>query len=102
MKDGQTLGQWLKWDFKANGNLEIMDKNDHRFYGEDSDGYWFKSEFDSNGDVIYFEDSSGYWSKREYNSEEKLIYYENSDGHIEDNRTPQIIEHNGHKYQLIP
>ena len=81
MKDGQTIGQWLKWDFEANGNLEIKDKNDYRFYGEDSSGYWFKSEFDSNGDVIYFEDS---------------------DGAIVDHRIPTVIEHNGRKYQLIP
>jgi hypothetical protein len=81
MKDGQTIGQWLNWDFEANGNLEIMDKNDYRFYGEDSSGYWFKSEFDSNGDVIYFEDSVGA---------------------IIDNRPPEIIEHNGRKYKLIP
>jgi hypothetical protein len=81
MKDGQTIGQWLNWDFKTNGNLTIIDKNDHRVYGEDSSGYWFKSEFDPNGDVIYFEDSVGA---------------------IVDNRTPEIIEHNGRKYQLIP
>ncbi len=83
MKDGQTFGQWLNWDFKANGNLEIIDKNDHCIYGEDSSGYWCKTEFDSNGDVIYYEDSCG---------------------NIEDNRTPEVkvIEYKGRKYQLIP
>ena len=29
------------------------------------------------------------------------IYFENSRGEIEDNRPPEIIEHEGHKYQLI-
>jgi hypothetical protein len=81
MKDGQTFGQWLNWDFKANGIFEIRDKNDYRIYGEDSSRYWFKSKFDSNGDIIYFEDSNGA---------------------VVDNRTPEIIEHNGKKYQLIP
>jgi hypothetical protein len=81
MKDGQKIGQWLNWDIKANGDLEIKDKNDHCIYGEDSSGYWFKFEFDSNGVVIY---------------------YENSVGAIFDNRTPEVIEHNGRKYQLIP
>ena len=52
MKDGQTIGEWLNWDFKANGDLEI--------------------------------------------------YRENSDGETTDNRFPEIIEHNGRKYQLIP
>jgi hypothetical protein len=80
MKDGQTIGQWLNWDFKANGSLEVLDKN---------------------GSLIYFENARG-WDRHEYNSEEKLMYYENSDGHIIDNRIPEVIEHNGRKYQLIP
>jgi hypothetical protein len=81
MKNGQTLGQWLNWDFKTNGSLKIKDKN---------------------GFILYFEDSDGYWSKREYNSDGNIIYYQNSDGKIIDNRIPEIIEHNGRKYQLIP
>jgi hypothetical protein len=80
MKDGQTFGQWLNWDFEANGSLEVLDKNSN---------------------LIYFENAGG-WDRHEYNSEEKLMYYENSDGFIKDNRTPEIIEHNGRKYQLIP
>jgi hypothetical protein len=27
MKGGKTIGQWLNWDFKTNGVLEIKDKN---------------------------------------------------------------------------
>ena len=81
MKDGQTIGQWLKWNFKTNGDLEIRDKNRR---------------------LIYREDVSGYWEKCEYNSKGNEIYYKNSDGIIEDNRTPEVIEHNGRKYQLIP
>jgi hypothetical protein len=164
MKDGQTFGQWLNWDFKTNGSLKIKDKNGNDIYHETSKGYWFKSEFDSNGDVIYFknsggnivdnripsnhrtqrqkistntltmkdgqtigqwlnwdfktngnieikdkngdviyfEESDGYWFKTEYDSQRNLIYHEDSSGHIEDNRIPEIIEHNGRKYQLIP
>jgi len=81
MKDGQTIGQWLNWDFKANGNLCITDKKCN---------------------VVYKEYLDGFWSKREFDSEGNIIYYENSDGKIIDNRPPEIIEHNGRKYQLIP
>jgi hypothetical protein len=81
MKDGQTIGQWLNWDFKTNGNLHISDRNGNDIYFEDSDLYWFKSKYDSQGNIIYHEDSCGY---------------------IEDNRNPEIIEHNGRKYKLIP
>ena len=83
MKDGQTFGQWLNWDFKANGSLKIKDKN---------------------GNDIYYETSKGYWSKREHNSQGNQIYFENSDGDILDRRTPEVkvIEYNGRKYKLIP
>jgi hypothetical protein len=81
MKDGQTIGQWLNWDFEANGNLYIRDKN---------------------GNLIYQECPSGFWDRCERNSNSDIIYYENSNGVITDNRTPEIIEHNGRKYQLIP
>jgi len=81
MKDGQTIGQWLNWDFKTNGDLWIKDKN---------------------GNYVYQEFLSGYWIKREFDSQGELIYSESSNGVIRDNRPPQIIEHNGRKYQLIP
>ena len=80
MKDGQTIGQWLKWDFKANGNLEVKDINKMLIYAENSHGFWCKTQIGKCGG-IYFEDSNGV---------------------IVDDRTPEVIEHNGRKYQLIP
>ena len=81
MKDAQTIGQWLNWDFEVNGNLEINDRN---------------------GDNIYLEVYDGRWRKREYDSDGNVIYDECSEGIIVDRRIPEIIEHNGKKYQLIP
>jgi hypothetical protein len=81
MKDGQTIGQWLNWDFKINGDLHITD---------------------GDGNCIYLEGSHESWRKREYDLDGNLIYDESSCGVIIDNRTPEIIEHNGKKYQLIP
>jgi hypothetical protein len=80
MKDGQTIGQWLKWDFEANGAFEIKDKDGNHIYFEDIYGYWYKAQYDSQGYQIYFEDSNG---------------------EITDNSIPAIIEFKGHKYQLI-
>lgn len=80
MKDKQTIGQWLNWDFEANGYLEINDKN---------------------GKLIYLEISGLFWTKREYDSQGNEIHIEYSDGEIIDNRIPEIIEHKGNKYQLI-
>ena len=83
MKDGQTIGQWLNWDFKKNGVLEILGNKRRVIYHEVSDGHWRKYEYDSQGNQIYYEDSCGV---------------------IIDNRTSEVevIELNGRKYQLIP
>ena len=102
MKDGQTIGQWLNWDFEANGPLAIKDKNCRFIYRELSNGFWAKAEYDLNGNEIYHDDVNGFWVMRQYDSQGNQIYYENSDGVIIDKRFPEVIEHNGRKYQLIP
>jgi len=81
MKEGQTFGQWLNWDFEANGNIHITDRN---------------------GNSVYYEVIGGRWCKRERDSQGNQIYFESSDGVIIDRRSLEIIEHNGKKYQLIP
>lgn len=60
MKDGQTIGQQINWDFETNGNLEIKDKVGLLIYLESSDVFWAKWERDSKGRVMYYEDSTGY------------------------------------------
>ena len=84
-----TIAQQLKvTDFP----FFIKDKNGKEIYCENSNGSWFKREYDSNGNVIYYEDSDGFWKKREYDSNGKEIYYENSLGYIEDNQPKAIVE----------
>ena len=92
MKDGQTIGQWLKWDFEVKGNLEIRDKRFNLVYWERSDKSWGKYEHDSEGNETYYLDSLGYWEKCEYDSESNRIYYENRNGVITDNRTPKATK----------
>ena len=126
MKDGQTIGQWLKWDFKINGDLDIRNKDNeliyteqsnqswakweydsqgNRVYFEDSTGVWIKYEYDSQGNQIYFECSTGYWSKQEYDYKGNEIYLENSNGIIIDNRPKtcegKVVEIEGVKYKLV-
>ena len=101
----KTIAQQIKWDFEANGILEVKGKNGKRIYWETSDGFWGKSELDSRGKEIYFEHSNGYWSKREYDSKGNRIYLENSNGVIEDNRPKpcqnKVVEIDGVKYKLV-
>jgi hypothetical protein len=47
---------------------------------------------DKNGKQIYFEDSNGFWSKTEYNSDGNEIYYEHSNGFIIDKRPKPVVE----------
>ena len=54
-----TIAQQIKWDFKTNGFLEIKDTNGNQIYYEDSNKFWVKSEYDSNGRTIYCETSKG-------------------------------------------
>ena len=70
-------GGWFKQEYDTNGNL---------IYFENSKGNWIKYEYDTNGNKIYVEDSTGYWIKKEFDSNGNLIYNENSYGEIRDYR----------------
>ena len=62
----------------------IRDKSGKVIYYEDSNGFWYKREFDNNGKVSYYENSYGNWEKWEYdNNNGKEVYFENSDGNWE-------------------
>ena len=84
---------------------EIRDKNRNLIYFENSNGGWWKREFDSNGNEIYSENSDGYWWKSKFDSNGKLIYYENPKGKIIDNRPKgcegKVVEIGGKKYKLV-
>ena len=100
----KTIAQQIKWNFETNGSLRIRDKRGNLIYSEDSDGGWYKYEYDSQGNQIYFENSKGFWAKREYDSQGNKMYYENSDGEIIDNRPKpcedKVVEIDGVKYKL--
>ena len=98
-----TIAQQIKWDF-TNGELVIRNKNNKLIYFEDSNRFWKKWEYDSEGNVNYFEDSTGCWRKYEYDSQGNQIYLEDSYGTIIDNRPKpcegKVVEIEGVKYKL--
>ena len=100
-----TIAQQIKWNFKTNGNLAILDKNGKEIYFEGSSGYWLKRLWDSQGKEIYFENSKGYWLKREWDSQGKQIYFEDSKGKIVDHRPKSCegkeIVIDGEKFKLV-
>jgi hypothetical protein len=104
-KEIKTIAQQINWDFKANGRLEIKDKNGKTIYFERQNGYWAKVEYDYQGNQIYYESSNGNKAKWEYDSEGNQIYYENSEGDVIDNRPKpcqgKVVEIDGIKYKLV-
>jgi hypothetical protein len=77
----------------------------NQIYYENSEGGWYKSEYDSQGNEIYFETSNRYWCKREYDSQGNVIYLESSNGYIIDNRPKpscegKTVEIDGVTYKL--
>ena len=84
----KTIAQQLKIkDFP----FIIKDKNGDELYGEDTDGYWVKREYDANGNQIFRENSDGDWTKSEYDAYGNIISYETSEGVIKDYR-PKTVE----------
>lgn len=69
-------------------NITIHSKNTKKiectFYLDE--GYYYKNEYNSLGNIIYYEDSYGFWYKSEFGSRGNQIYYENCYGEIKDDR----------------
>ena len=59
-------------------NREIINEIGEVIYYENSDGEWYKKEYDDNGNEIYYENSNGYWFKKEFNG--NIVFYINSLG----------------------
>jgi hypothetical protein len=91
--------------------FEIKDKNGNVIYRENFNGTWSRWEYIPNslGEETYSEDSNGFWYKRKFDSNGEEIYYENSYGesygYIEDNRPKgcegKVVEIDGKKYKLV-
>ena len=58
--------------------------DDKRVYCEDSNGFWWKREY-QDGNEVYCENSKGYWRKCEF-QDGKCVYFEDSGGYIRDDR----------------
>ncbi len=86
--------------------IKINDANGKKTYYENSNGYWWKREYDSSGKETYHEDSTDFWWKREYDSSGNETYFENSNG--DKKGTPKsakncdgkVVEVDGIKYEL--
>jgi len=85
--------------------FEIRDSDGNQVYYEDSNGFWWKSDYNSQGKEIYSENSFGFWWKSEYDSQGKEIYFEDSKGTILDNRPKpcegKTVEIDGITYKLM-
>ena len=58
------------------------DDRDNIIHYEDSDGGWFKKEFNKNDSIYYYENSKGYWRKSEYDNNDNITHFESIYGRI--------------------
>ena len=80
--------------------FSIKDDDGNQIYYENSDGDWYKSEYDSNGKLLYHKTSSGYWERREWDSNGNEIYYEDSAKGVKVDNRSKVVEIDGVKYKL--
>ena len=88
-------GYWYRCEY---------DESCNETYYENSDGSWWRFEYDKNGNETYYEDSTDYWYRYEYDKDGNETYYENSNGDIEGTKRNscdgKVIEVDGKKYKL--
>jgi hypothetical protein len=69
----KTIAQKIEWDFEANGNFEIRNEDDKLIYFEDSTGYWWSLEVDSQGNEIYASSDDNITDSRPINTTDTNI-----------------------------
>ena len=89
-------GLWWRYEYDEKGK---------ETYFEESDGYWCRCEYDKKGNKTYSETSTGIWLRREYDKDGKKTYFENSYGDKRGTKrsscSGKVIEVDGKKYKLI-
>jgi hypothetical protein len=76
---GYDIGFDFDDDYGMSFNVIYDIRDGYEIYKERLDGYWYKYEYDGNGNEIYIEESNGDWEKYGYDEYGSVIYYENSD-----------------------
>ena len=71
----------------------------------DSNGYWWKYTYDSNGNKLTYENSYGNWYKHTYDSDGNELTYEDSDGikrgfDIPEFTMEELVEKLGHNFKI--
>ena len=84
--------------------IEIKDADGNSTYSENSDGYWYRCEYDKKGNKTYSENSSGSWYRCEYNKNGHETYHEDSSGYKRGTKRGscdgKVVEIDGKKYKL--
>lgn len=68
----------------------LRNKDNKIIYHEYEDGYWYRYEYDDNGNELYYENSKKCWYKQEFDSNNIRLYYEDNYGDIVDKRKNDI------------
>jgi hypothetical protein len=69
----KTIAQKIEWDFEADGDFEIRNEDGKLIYYEDSTGYWWSLEVDSQGNEIYASSDDNITDSRPINTTDTNI-----------------------------
>lgn len=81
MNPWPKISELLDWDFSVNGNLDIQNEHHELIYREEEDGTCTRWFWDHLGRNYLLRDSNGFWSREYYSSDGKLVYSCDSRGH---------------------
>jgi hypothetical protein len=85
----EAISKQLKFKIDPSEPLVIKDKDGNVVYLENSDDFWYRSEY-VDGNEVYYENSNGFWYKQEY-VDGNEVYCEDSDGYVWDDRQKETV-----------
>lgn len=115
MNQWPKISELLDWDFSVNGNLDIYNEYNQLIYREEEDGTCTRWFWDHRRKNYLLKDSNGFWSREYYSSDGKLVYSCDSEGYemkyatepqitqaIRESRLRDLLPHEGGDNDQIP
>ena len=84
--------------------IKIRNERGNLTYSENSNGFWYRYEYDEKSNQTYCENSDGYWYRYEYDEKGNETYFETSKGIERGTKrsscSGKVVEVDGKKYKL--
>lgn len=100
MNKWPKISELLDWDFSVNGNLDIQNEHNQLIYRENKEGTCSRWFWDHHGKNYLLRDSNGYWSRTYYSSDGQEVYSCDSYGFESKSASDSIITQTIREYRL--